>query len=329
MDNHSKIIKKPEWLKVRYNEAEVRGVYALTDGLGLNTVCRGANCPNIGQCSRRHTATFMILGNICTRNCRFCNISHTNGALTEPDPDEPRKIGYAAKKLGLKHVVVTCVTRDDLPDGGAAQFAATIREIRAQNPTATVEVLISDMQGSHDALDVVMAEKPEVLNHNVETVRELYAAVRPEAEYERSLDVLRYCASFGTSHIKTGFMLGLGETDEQIYRLMDDVRAAGCDFLTIGQYLQPTKFHAPLVRYVTPAEFDAYKAAALSRGFAHVASAPLARSSYLAAEALDSATEALDSATEALDSATGALDSATGALDSATGALDSATGDRT
>lgn len=287
MNDNTREIKKPEWLKVRYNEKEVRDVYTLTDSLGLNTVCRGASCPNIGECSRHHTATFMILGSRCTRSCRFCDVSHAGDApLSPPDPDEPEKVGYAARKLGLCHVVVTCVTRDDLDDGGAKQFAKTIREIRRQNPSSTVEVLISDMQGSHEALDVIMAEHPEVLNHNMETVRELYDEVRPEADYERSLDVLKYCASFGTSHVKTGFMLGLGETDEQVYTLMKDARSCGCDFLTIGQYLRPSAKHAPLRRYVTPEEFDVYKSEAMKLGFTHVAASPLARSSYLAAEAL-------------------------------------------
>lgn len=277
-------IAKPAWLRVRYNPSEVSEVYTLTDSLRLNTVCRSANCPNIGECSRHHTATFMILGSVCTRNCRFCDISHAHGDLMEPDPEEPRRIALAAKRLGLRHVVITCVTRDDLPDGGAAQFAAVIREVRAENPSSTIEVLISDMQGSHAALDTIMAERPDVLNHNVETVRELYGAVRPGADYERSLDVLRYCAGFGTAHIKTGFMVGLGETDRQIEELIRDVRGAGCDLLTIGQYLRPTPEHAPLCRYVTPEEFAAYREYAMGLGFRGVAAAPLARSSYMAAE---------------------------------------------
>lgn len=282
--NKRQEIVKPAWLRVRYNPSEVNEVYSLTDSLRLNTVCRSANCPNIGECSRHHTATFMILGSVCTRNCRFCDISHAHGDLMKPDPEEPHKIALAAKKLGLHHVVVTCVTRDDLPDGGAAQFAAVIREIRSENPSSTVEVLISDMQGSHDALDTIMAERPDVLNHNIETVRELYEKVRPGADYLRSLDVLRYCAGFKTSRVKTGFMVGLGETDEQILRLMHDVRETGCDLLTIGQYLRPTPEHAPLSRYVTPEEFAAYRESAMKLGFRGVAAAPLARSSYMAAE---------------------------------------------
>jgi len=279
--------KKPEWLKVRYNADEVREVASLMSTLGLNTVCKSANCPNLGTCYRHKTATFMILGDKCTRNCRFCNVPHAKaGELLPPAPDEPRRIAEAARNLGLRHVVVTCVTRDDLPDGGAEAFAATIREIRALNPDTTVEVLISDMKGDRNALDTVMREKPDVLNHNVETVPELHAAVRPEARYERSLDVLRYCKSYGTSYVKTGIMLGLGETDAQIERTFRDIRDTGCDILVVSQYLQPSKEHAPLDRYVTPEQFEDYKKLALSLGIPYVVSSPLVRSSYLAADAL-------------------------------------------
>ena len=228
----------------------------------------------------------MLLGSHCTRNCRFCNVSY---AKPDPvDPEEPRNVALAAKKLNLRHVVLTCVTRDDLPDGGAEQFAKTVRAIREICPGTTVETLISDMKGDHAALDTVLASHPEVLNHNVETVRELQKAVRPQADYERSLGVLRYCKEKDPTVLtKTGFMVGLGETDEQIDRLLDDVLAVGCDILTIGQYLQPTPQHYPLARYATPEDFARYKDLALSKGFRHVASAPLARSSYKAWEALE------------------------------------------
>ena len=278
--------RKPEWLRVRYNQEAVEEVAKLLGELKLNTVCKEANCPNLGECYRKHTATFMILGSECTRNCRFCNV--TPGKPMPPDPDEPENVAAAAKKLGLRHVVLTCPTRDDLPDGGAGQFAETVRAIRRSCPGVTVETLISDLKMNTEALDVVIAAHPEVLNHNVETVRELQKDVRPQADYERSLNVLRYCKEKDSSLLtKTGFMVGLGETEEQIDRLMDDVLAVGVDILTIGQYLQPSAAHYPLSRYATPEDFARYKEMALAKGFRYVASAPLARSSYKAWEALE------------------------------------------
>ena len=278
--------RKPEWLRVRYNQEAVAEVAQLLGELRLNTVCKEANCPNLGECYRKHTATFMILGSQCTRNCRFCSV--TPGHPQPPDPEEPENVPAAAKKLGLRHVVLTCPTRDDLPDGGAEQFAQTVRAIRRACPGATVETLISDMQMNTAALDAVIEARPEVLNHNVETVRALQKAVRPQADYERSLAVLRYCKEKDAALLtKTGFMVGLGETEEQIGELMDDVLAAGCDILTIGQYLQPSPEHYPLDRYATPEDFARYKAMALDKGFRYVASAPLARSSYKAWEALE------------------------------------------
>ena len=278
--------KKPEWLKVRFNQADVQEVAELMRDLKLNTVCKEANCPNLGECYRKHTSTFMLLGSHCTRNCRFCNVLC---AKPEPvDPQEPLNIALAAKKLKLRHVVLTCVTRDDLPDGGAQQFAQTVKEIRRHCPGATVETLISDMKMNTDALDIVIASHPEVLNHNIETVKELQAAVRPQAGYERSLDVLRYCKKKDPSILtKTGFMVGLGETEEQINTLLDDILSTGCDILTIGQYLQPSEQHYPMARYATPEDFTRYKKIALKKGFRHVASAPLARSSYKAWEVLE------------------------------------------
>ncbi len=278
--------RKPEWLRVRYNQEAVAEVAQLLGQLKLNTVCKEANCPNLGECYRKHTATFMILGSQCTRNCRFCNV--TPGHPLPPDPDEPKNVAAAAKELGLRHVVLTCPTRDDLPDGGAEQFAKTVRAIRAACPGVTVETLISDMKMDTAALDVVIEARPEVLNHNVETVQALQKAVRPQADYQRSLSVLRYCKEKAPSLLtKTGFMVGLGETEEQIGQLMDDVLAVGCDILTIGQYLQPTPEHYPLARYATPEDFARYKEMALAKGFRYVASAPLARSSYKAWEALE------------------------------------------
>ena len=278
-------LKKPDWLKVSYNRDNVTEIESLMSKLNLNTVCREANCPNIGECCSKHTATFMIMGQSCTRNCRFCNV--TCAKPTELDPEEPVNVAKAAKALGLKHAVVTSVTRDDLKDGGASHFAATIRAIHEISPETTVEVLIPDLKGDENALNTVLDANPDVLNHNVETVKELYGTVRPQAIYERSLEVLRYCKSARPDiRTKTGFMVGLGETDEQITELMRDIYTTGCDILTIGQYLRPSKEHAELKRYVTPEQFDEYKKTALKMGFKFVASSPLARSSYKAFEAL-------------------------------------------
>ena len=278
--------RKPEWLKVRYNQEAVNEVAEMMRDLKLTTVCKEANCPNLGECYRKHTATFMILGSICTRNCRFCNVTH--GKPLPPDPEEPENVAQAAKKLGLRHVVLTCSTRDDLPDGGAEHFAKTVRAIRAQCPGTTVETLTSDMRGDHAAFDTVIAVHPDVFNVNIETVKELQKAIRPSAGYERTLDVLRYIKQTDPTILsKTVFMVGLGETEDQISRLMDDILAVGCDILTIGQYLQPSPEHWKLDRYATPEDFARYKEMALQKGFRHVASAPLARSSYKAWEALE------------------------------------------
>ena len=278
--------RKPEWLRVRYNQQAVSEVAELMRDLKLNTVCKAANCPNLGECYQKHTATFLLLGDVCTRNCRFCNV--TCGKPLPPDPDEPENVAQAAEKLGLRHVVLTCATRDDLPDGGAEHFAKTIRAIRAHCPGTTVETLTSDMKGDHAAADIVIAAHPEVFNLNIETVRELQKAVRPQADYARTLGVLRYVKEQDPSILtKTGFMVGLGETDAQISALMDDVLAVGCDILTIGQYLQPSEAHWKLARYAAPEDFARYKQLALAKGFRHVASAPLARSSYRAWEALE------------------------------------------
>ena len=278
--------RKPEWLKVRYNQEAVNEVAEMMRDLKLTTVCKEANCPNLGECYRKHTATFMILGSICTRNCRFCNVTH--GKPLPPDPEEPENVAQAAKKLGLRHVVLTCSTRDDLPDGGAEHFAKTVRAIRAQCPGTTVETLTSDMRGDHAAFDTVIAVHPDVFNVNIETVKELQKAIRPSAGYERTLDVLSYIKQTDPTILtKTGFMVGLGETEEQISRLMDDILAVGCDILTIGQYLQPSPEPWKLDRYATPEDFARYKERALQKGFRHVASAPLARSSYKAWEALE------------------------------------------
>ena len=281
-------LKKPDWLRVQYNREAVEEVARLMKDLKLNTVCKEANCPNLGECYKKHTATFMVMGSACTRNCRFCNVSC---AKPQPlDPDEPRHLAEVAKKLALRHVVVTQVTRDDLPDGGAAHMAAVVRAVHETCPGTTVEVLISDLKGSEDALRIVLDAKPEVLNHNVEMVSRLYHDVRPQARYERSLKVLSDSKKFAPNILtKTGFMLGLGETDDEVYALMDDIRATGCDILTISQYLQPSPQHWVLQRYVTPEEFARFKDIAMEKGFKFVASSPLVRSSYRAAEAFEAA----------------------------------------
>lgn len=287
--------EKPSWLKVNFSAKDTAEVISLMERLKLNTVCKEANCPNLGECYKKHTATFMILGRQCTRNCRFCNV--TPGKPDAVDPDEPRHLAEAARHLGLKHVVVTSVTRDDLPDGGAGQFARVIRAIREVMPSATVEVLIPDLKGDHEALLTVMREFPDVLNHNIETVSSLYRQVRPQAIYERSLKLLREAREFAETEaakegarprilIKTGAMLGLGETDEELDRLFADLVENGVDVLTLGQYLRPSEEHVEMARFVTPEEFERYRERAEAAGIAFVASSPLVRSSYRAEEAL-------------------------------------------
>lgn len=279
------MVKKPAWLKSTYNKAAVDEVSSLMAGLKLNTVCKEANCPNLGECYKKNVATFMILGSICTRHCRFCNVS--KGCVETVDPNEPQHLAEAVKKLDLKHVVITSVTRDDLKDGGAQHFADTIRAVRELNPNTTIEVLIPDLKGVEENLDIVIAATPEVINHNVETVQSLYSEVRPEADYTRSMNVLKYVKS-KAPHIytKTGIMVGLGETDEEIYQLMDDSLAVGCDIMTIGQYLRPSKEHIEMKEYVTPEKFAEYKRVGEEKGFKYIASSPLVRSSYKAEEAL-------------------------------------------
>ena len=280
--------KKPEWLRVRYNAGETKEVLELLKKLGLHTVCSGANCPNLGECWARRTATFMILGDRCTRNCRFCDVPHGKaGEFLPPDPDEPRRIAEAARDLKLRHAVVTCVTRDDLPDGGASVFAAVIREVRALNPETPVEVLVSDLGGNEEALGTVLAARPDVFNHNVETVPSLTPRIRSGAKFERSLAVLRRAKETGRSVVKTGLILGLGEEDGELFETFRAIRDTGCDILTLSQYLRPSQDHWPLARYVSPAEFDRYREEALKLGFPCVLAAPLVRSSYKAAEAME------------------------------------------
>jgi len=273
---------KPPWLKRRLPSGPAYGEVAslLKEG-GLNTVCQEAQCPNQWECFSKRTATFMIMGSRCTRNCRFCAVAH--GPSGPPDEDEPARVAEAARRLGLKYIVITSVTRDDLPDGGARFFAETIRAIRQAIPHAVVEILIPDFQGDENALDTVLDARPNVLNHNLETVSRLYPVVRPDAIYHRSLQLLKRagkrCPALPT---KSGIMLGLGETPEEIHTALADLRDAGCSILTLGQYLQPSNDHLPVARFIRPEEFEKLREKALGLGFSEVASGPFVRSSYQA-----------------------------------------------
>ncbi|MEN3184405.1 MAG: lipoyl synthase [Atribacterota bacterium] len=274
----------PSWIKRRFPpQEEWESVQRLLRTLALHTVCESARCPNIGECFRRGTATFLILGNVCTRSCRFCAVAKgTPGPL---DPEEPERVAEAAQRLNLKHVVVTSVTRDDLPDGGAGHFAATIGAIRRVLPQATVEVLVPDFQGKEEALDTVLAARPDVLNHNVETVPRLYPSVRPQAHYERSLWLLKRAKEKAPGILtKSGLMVGLGETREEVEGVLRDLRGVQCDIVTIGQYLRPSVHHLPVAAYIPPEEFAYYREYALRLGFLGVASGPFVRSSYRAEE---------------------------------------------
>jgi lipoate synthase len=285
--SNSNYQKKPEWLKVKIqNPKNLSHVNTLIQSLNLNTVCHGANCPNRLECFSKSTATFMILGSICSRHCRFCNIE--SGKLLPPDIGEPYRVATAVKELGLKHAVITSVTRDDLEDGGALMFAQTITAIREASPDTTIEVLIPDFKGSFDALKSVMDAKPHIINHNVETVSRLYADIRPEADYRQSLELLASVKAYDEGIFsKSGFMLGLGEEEEEVLKLIEDLRAVSVDILTIGQYLPPSDAHAPLISYITPEKFTEYGKYAQSIGISSVASSPLVRSSYNAKEVFD------------------------------------------
>jgi lipoic acid synthetase len=276
--------RKPDWIRVKApNSREYHATRDILRGLRLTTVCEEAGCPNIGECWTRRHATFMIMGDICTRACAFCNVA--TGKPTHLDPDEPRRIGEAVAALGLEHVVVTSVDRDDLNDGGAGHFARTIAAIRATAPTATIEILTPDFKNKPDAIGIVLGDRPDVFNHNLETVPRLYASIRPGARYFTSLQLLaRVKEADPATFTKSGIMVGLGETRDEVLQVMDDLRAADVDFLTIGQYLQPTIKHAAVDRFVTPEEFRSYAAAARAKGFLMVAASPLTRSSYHAGE---------------------------------------------
>ena len=249
----------------------------IVNGNKLHTVCQSAKCPNMGECWAAGTATLMILGDVCTRSCGFCHIA--TGRPTELDLDEPRRVGLAVAKMHLGHVVITSVNRDELPDGGAGVWAATIAEIRKASPRTNIEVLIPDFCGDWDALQIVLNEKPEILNHNLETVPRLYRTVRPQAKYHRSLKLLQIAKSQGFVS-KTGMMLGLGELEDEIDLVIDDLVSIGCDILTLGQYLQPTRQHLAVERWVHPDEFAKWKERGERKGIRHVESGPLVRSSY-------------------------------------------------
>ena len=279
--------RKPRWIHrpVRCG-SELRAVEEILAGERLNTVCVGAKCPNRGECYSAGTATFMIMGERCTRNCGFCAVPA--GGVGELDPEEPTRVAKAATLLDLSHVVVTSVTRDDLPDGGAGHFARTLEAIREVLPDATVEVLVPDFGGRMKDADVVLEAKPDVFNHNVETVKRLYGEARPQADYRRTLSVLERSAGAGLP-TKSGFMVGLGETVEEVHELLGDLLNAGCRMVTVGQYLQPTANNLPVARYWEPAEFAGLEKTALEIGFEAVASGPLVRSSYFAHEMFDAA----------------------------------------
>jgi lipoic acid synthetase len=273
---------KPRWLRRKLpTGGQCERIRSLIKDQGLSTVCQEAMCPNQFECFGKGAATFMILGDRCSRNCRFCAVGH--GPQGAPDPEEPTRVAAAIHTMALSYCVITSVTRDDLPDGGAAHFAAVVRAIRAHNPQILIEVLIPDFQGDSQALATVLAARPDVLNHNLETVQRLYPTVRPEAGYQQSLELLRQSKGMAPDTItKCGIMAGLGETGEELTSLFADLRRTGCDILTIGQYLQPSKGHLAVERYLPPEEFAGLERQALALGFAAVASAPFVRSSYQA-----------------------------------------------
>jgi lipoic acid synthetase len=282
----------PEWFKQKIPRAgETARVESLLSELKLHTVCESAHCPNMGLCFSHGTATFMIMGEICTRNCTFCAVR--KGIPMPLAPEEPRHISEAVNHLGLSYVVITCVTRDDLADGGAAHFASTVEALRSQIPKLKVEVLVSDFRGSIESVRTVVAAGPDVFSHNLETVPRLYPEVRPMADYRRSLDVLKTAKELAPDIItKSGVMLGLGESQAEVIGVMRDLRQAGCDLLTLGQYLAPSPAHHPVVRFVTPDEFDEYEQIGLAEGFKGIASAPLVRSSFKASELYERALSA-------------------------------------
>ncbi len=271
--------RKPDWLKVKLPSGEnFRKIRSIVRENNLHTICTSGTCPNMGECWVEGTATFMILGNICTRSCKFCNVA--TGRPLPPDPAEPLKVARAIRTMGIRHAVLTSVDRDDLPDLGAGHWAETIRQVRRLNPGITMETLIPDFQGKPEILDIIIREAPEVVSHNLETVRRLTRQVRIQAKYDRSLFVLDYLKKQGIRRTKSGIMLGLGETDEDIIQTLEDLRRVDVDIVTLGQYLQPNPQLLPVKEYVAPERFARYEKIARNMGFRHVESGPLVRSSY-------------------------------------------------
>jgi len=278
-------IRKPEWLRVHLgNNEQFKITGTLVASQNLHTICRSGRCPNLGECWNQGAATFMIGGDICTRSCKFCNTK--TGKPLPLDPEEPLRIAQSIKELGLKHAVITSVDRDDLPDAGAGHWIKTLNKIKEYNPETTLEALIPDFSGDTKSIAGVISSAPEIISHNMETVRRLTPEVRSAAKYERSLTVLKQIGE-STVFAKTGLMLGLGETEPEIYEFMEDILSAGCYFLSIGQYLQPSRKHLPVKEYIHPELFEKYKEKALISGFRHVESGPLVRSSYRSANFLN------------------------------------------
>ncbi|HNM08567.1 MAG TPA: lipoyl synthase [Chitinophagales bacterium] len=270
--------RKPKWLKVKLPTGEnYRMVRELVDQHKLHTICESGNCPNMGECWGEGTATFMILGNVCTRSCSFCAVA--TGRPTELDLEEPFRVAEAIKLMGVKHAVITSVNRDELADRGAAIWNRTVTEVKRLSPQTTIETLIPDVKSNWDALEMMISPGQEVVSHNMETVKRLYRLVRPQAKYERSLEQIKRTKDYG-KRTKSGVMLGLGESAEEVYEIMDDLVANGCEILTLGQYLQPTRMHLDVQEYVTPEMFDHYREIGLAKGFLYVESGPLVRSSY-------------------------------------------------
>lgn len=295
------ILRKPEWLKIKLNtNKNYTDLKKMMRAENLHTVCEEARCPNIHECwADRRTATFMILGSVCTRACRFCAIK--TGLPSEVDWDEPRRIAESVKKMNLKHVVITTVARDDLRDGGASVYAETIRRVREENPYTTVEVLPFDFNGNKENIKLLMDAKPDILNHNIETVERLTPRVRAKAKYDRSLEMLRYCKElYPEIPTKSSIMIGLGETEEEILQTMDDLLANGVDILTIGQYLQPTRKHIKVEKYYSPLEFGKLRKIAMEKGFKHCQAGPMVRSSYHADEQVNAAARERQEQGEAL-----------------------------
>jgi lipoic acid synthetase len=283
------VLKKPEWLKIRLQSDEASAeVERIVKEHSLHTICSSGLCPNKAECWRRRTATFMILGDICTRGCRFC--ATKTGIPLAPDASEPQKVAESVRLMGLRHVVVTSVTRDDLSDGGARHWAAVVEAIRKENPDATIELLIPDLDARADLIEIVAASQPDIVGHNIETVERLTPVVRSRAKYQTSLRTLEIISSLGLVS-KSGLMVGLGESDDEVIQTLGDLRNVGTEIVTLGQYLRPSLEHYPVAAYITPEKFEWYRLQAMEMGFSYCASAPLVRSSYLADAALESVKE--------------------------------------